>query len=52
MQKIKDLISADGKDILEDLPDGVHSGLVRKDAKGIFFYFRADIPNDQPQHYW
>src|SRR6266516_1624465 len=29
------------RNMLEELPDGIHSGLARQGAKGVFFYFTA-----------
>ena len=37
--------------MLEDLPDGIHSGLARAGAKGVFFYFRAGEETGI-QHFW
>lgn len=38
---------------LESLPDGIHSGLRRERARGVFFYFTApDRSNKGKQHFW
>jgi SNF2 family DNA or RNA helicase len=38
---------------LEALPDGIHSGLYRERAQGVFFYFTApDKSGESRQHYW
>ena len=45
--------------MLEDLPDGIHSGLVRQGARGVFFYFTAQeeqrgqgTEDRVREHYW
>ena len=48
------------RELTEELPDGVQSGLVRQGARGVFFYFTAkrnvgaSLRGAQPtrQHYW
>ncbi|HJT55392.1 MAG TPA: helicase-related protein, partial [Ktedonobacteraceae bacterium] len=59
LQNLKTLLDGGMRQALEDLPDGIHSGLIRQGAKGVFFYFSAqDKKRDQPgvkrarQHYW
>jgi superfamily II DNA or RNA helicase len=38
---------------LEDLPDGIHSGLHRPNERGVFFYFTAPARGRQGrQHFW
>ena len=41
MQQLKTLMDAGGKELLDSLPDGIHSGLAKAGAKGVFFYFQA-----------
>ena len=41
LQQIKNFIGAEGKEKLEGLPDGIHSGLARRGRNGLFFYFQA-----------
>lgn len=36
------LLDARMRTVLEELPDGIHSGLARADTKGVFFYFVAE----------
>jgi len=36
-----------GKGILDNLPDGIHSGLEKNKGKGLFYYFKTEI-----DHYW
>src|SRR5579883_1023204 len=59
LQNLKTLLDGGMRQMLEDLPDGIHSGLVRQGAKGIFFYFTAqNQEHDRPgaksarQHFW
>ena len=38
---------------LDDLPDGIHSGLLREGQRGVFFYFTAAAPQGEGrQHFW
>jgi hypothetical protein len=38
---------------LENLPDGIHSGLYREKARGVFFYFTAPARKGEGrQHFW
>ncbi len=38
---------------LEGLPDGIHSGLARQGARGVFFAFTAPVQKgDGRQHFW
>jgi superfamily II DNA or RNA helicase len=41
LQNLKNLLDAGMRDMLENLPDGIHSGLAREGARGVFFYFIA-----------
>src|SRR5207237_2264138 len=41
LQNLKNLLDSGMRQMLEGLPDGIHSGLMRQGAKGIFFYFTA-----------
>ncbi len=63
LQNLKNLLDAGMRQALEELPDGIHSGLAREGAKGVFFSFtapaapsgEADAPEGvkQPrQHFW
>ncbi len=42
LQNLKGLLDDTMRDRLEKLPDGIHSGLARQGARGVFFYFIAD----------
>jgi hypothetical protein len=57
LQNLKNLLDAGMRKMLEDLPDGIHSGLAREGAKGVFFYFTAPgggaVSSTAPrQHFW
>ena len=41
LQNLKNLLNMGMRDTLESLPDGIHSGLARQGAKGVFFAFSA-----------
>ena len=38
--------------MLDSLPDGIHSGLTKAGAKGVFFYFQARAKEDEKLHFW
>src|SRR5205085_12018712 len=40
-QNLKNLLDSGMRQMLENLPDGIHSGLMRQGPKGVFFYFTA-----------
>jgi superfamily II DNA or RNA helicase len=63
LQSLKNLLDAGMRQALEELPDGIHSGLAREKAKGVFFSFTAPAEpvgetaahtgGKQPrQHFW
>ena len=60
LQNLKNLLDAGMRRMLEDLPDGIHSGLAREGAKGVFFYFTAPVSGttsptssrSSRQHFW
>jgi superfamily II DNA or RNA helicase len=59
LQNLKNLLDTGMRQVLEDLPDGIHSGLMRQEAKGVFFYFtarekkrRQGTSKGNQQHYW
>jgi len=41
LQNLRSLLNSGGQEMLDTLPDGIHSGLVKPGAKGIYFYFQA-----------
>jgi SNF2 family DNA or RNA helicase len=51
-QQLQGLLDAGGKEMLDSLPDGIHSGLIRPGAKGVFFYFRAEKSSQDNFHFW
>jgi hypothetical protein len=51
-QQLRALLDAGGRLMLESLPDGIHSGLVKSGAKGVFFYFQANPEGQQRMHFW
>ncbi len=51
MAELQKVLSTDAQRWLTDLDDGIHSGLERHNAKGMFFYFTA--PRDGGKaHFW
>jgi len=53
MQQLRELLESGAKTMLEELPDGIHSGLARKEDKGIFFYFTASSEKGEGRrHFW
>ncbi len=52
IQQLRDLLHGGGKEMLEALPDGIHSGLAKSGAKGVFFYFQARPGNGDKLHFW
>lgn len=53
-QQLRQFLESEGRDVVDDLPDGIHSGLVRSRAKGVFFYFQAGQPGagGDLRHFW
>ncbi len=52
MQQLRALIDAGGQETLDSLPDGIHSGLTKVGAKGIFFYFQGRPADGPKTHFW
>ncbi len=52
VQQLRALLGAGGQEMLESLPDGIHSGLARAGAKGAFFYFQAPSHEGRNLHFW
>ena len=51
LAELQKVLSTDARRWLTDLDDGIHSGLERRDTKGMFFYFTA--PRDKGRaHFW
>lgn len=49
--QLKQMLAAGAREMIESLPDGIHSGQVRPNAKGVFFYFKAG-EGALAQHFW
>lgn len=52
LQHLRQLLEAGGVQMLEELPDGIHSGLNKPGAKGVFFYFVAPSHEGGRLHFW
>ena len=52
LQMLRNFLDKGGQDQLDTLPDGIHSGLAREGARGVFFYFRADREFAGKMHFW
>ena len=53
LQQLRSLLDTGARKMLEELPDGIHSGLARDGEKGMFFYFTAPGPRGQGRrHFW
>jgi SNF2 family DNA or RNA helicase len=54
LQNLKSLLNAEMREQLEELPDGIHSGLAHQGVKGVFFYFTAPDKTGAKgrRHYW
>ncbi|MGH8068053.1 MAG: helicase-related protein [Candidatus Entotheonellia bacterium] len=51
LAELQKVLSTDAQRWLTDLDNGIHSGLQRRDTKGMFFYFTA--PRDSGRaHFW
>jgi superfamily II DNA or RNA helicase len=48
---LQKVLSTDAQRWLTDLDDGIHSGLERRDTKGMFFYFTAPRESGRA-HFW
>lgn len=51
LQQLRAFLDGGGRDALDSLPDGIHSGLQRPGTRGVFFYFRSQN-RDKPQSFW
>jgi superfamily II DNA or RNA helicase len=50
---LRDVLAREGREKIEDLPDGIHSGLARPEYRGLFFYFTGpDRTTGSRQHFW
>jgi superfamily II DNA/RNA helicase len=51
LAELQKVLSTDAQRWLTDLDDGIHSGLERRDTKGMFFYFTASRDSGRA-HFW
>jgi len=53
LQSLRAVLGTEGRERLDSLPDGIHSGLMKPRAKGLFFYFQAPAPEaGGTLHFW
>ncbi len=53
LKQLKDMLNKGGSSTLDDLPNGIHSGLRRDRSYGMFFYFQAPRSDGQGRrHFW
>jgi len=53
IHQLQMLLATGAREMLEELPDGIHSGLAKSGYRGIFFYFTAPSPKGEGrQHFW
>ncbi len=52
LQTLRGVLGAEGRQRIDNLPDGIHSGLMKPRAKGMFFYFQAPAPEGNKLHFW
>ncbi len=53
LQQLRNALESGAQEILEELPDGIHSGLVQKGERGVFFYFTAPATQGKGRrHFW
>lgn len=51
LQQLRAFLDVGGRETLDNLPDGIHSGLQRNGGRGLFFYFRSNT-GDRQQNFW
>ena len=53
LQQLRNLLDSGAREMLEALPDGIHSGLARAGERGVFFYFTAPGESGEGRrHFW
>lgn len=53
LQQLRNAMGSCAQGTLEELPDGIHSGLVREGERGVFFYFTAPATRGgDRRHFW
>ena len=52
MAELQKVLASEANRWISDLNDGIHSGLRRQRARGVFFYFKAPRPGGGSSHFW
>ena len=53
LHQLQNLLDTGAREMLDELPDGIHSGLARAGENGLFFYFTAPGRNGGGRrHFW
>ncbi len=52
LQSLQNVLNTEGREMLEELPDGIHSGLIRPGNRGVFFYFQGRPEGGDTLHFW
>ena len=53
LHQLQNLLDTGAQEMLDELPDGIHSGLARPGENGLFFYFTAPGRNGEGRrHFW
>jgi superfamily II DNA or RNA helicase len=51
-RRLIEMLQKDGRETIDGIPDGIHSGRRIEDARGLFFYFILRNPQGAVQHFW
>jgi len=52
LHTLQGVLGSEGRERIEELPDGIHSGLVKAKARGMFFYFQGRDSDGKTLHFW
>lgn len=52
LAELQKVLATEAREWITDLDDGIHSGLRREGAQGVFFYFKAPHPEGGSHHFW
>ena len=52
LQQLRNLLDSGAREMLEGLPDGIHSGLAREGQRGMFFHFTAPRSSGEGRHHF
>ena len=52
LAELQKVLATEAHKWITDLDDGIHSGLQRRNAQGVFFYFKAPHPRGGSHHFW